>query len=45
MIAGNDKPAWMEEKKDWLKDNRWKDVLEALRPCLARIIHEKWSGV
>ena len=34
VIAGNDKPAWMEEKKDWLKDNRWKDVLEALRPCL-----------
>jgi hypothetical protein len=33
-IAGNDKPAWMEEKKDWLKDNRWKDVLEALRPGL-----------
>jgi Carboxypeptidase regulatory-like domain/Uncharacterised protein family (UPF0236) len=33
-IAGNDKPAWMEEKKDWLKDNRWKDVLAALRPCL-----------
>jgi Uncharacterised protein family (UPF0236) len=34
VIAGNDKPAWMEEKKDWLKDNRWKDVLEALRPSL-----------
>jgi hypothetical protein len=34
VIAGNDKPAWMEEKKDWLKDNRWKDVLAALRPCL-----------
>jgi hypothetical protein len=34
-IAGNDKPAWMEEKKkDWLKDNRWKDVLQALRPFL-----------
>jgi hypothetical protein len=32
VIAGNDKPAWMEEKKDWLKDNRWKEVLEALRP-------------
>ena len=31
VIAGNDKPAWMEEKKDWLKDNRWKDVLHALR--------------
>jgi Uncharacterised protein family (UPF0236) len=34
VIAGNDKSAWMEEKKDWLKDNCWKDVLEALRPCL-----------
>ena len=33
-IGGNDKPAWMEEKKNWLKDNRWKDVLEALRPFL-----------
>jgi hypothetical protein len=34
VIAGNDKPVWMEEKKDWLKDNRWKDVLQALRPFL-----------
>lgn len=34
IIAGTDKPAWMEEKKDWLKDNRWQDVLEALRPSL-----------
>jgi Uncharacterised protein family (UPF0236) len=34
VIAGNDKSAWMEEQKDWLKDNRWKDVLETLRPCL-----------
>jgi hypothetical protein len=34
VIAGKDKPAWMEEKKEWLKDNRWKDVLEALRPLL-----------
>jgi hypothetical protein len=33
VIAGNDKPAWIEEQKDWLKDHRWKDVLEALRPC------------
>jgi hypothetical protein len=32
VIAGNDKPDWMEEKKDWLKDNGWKEVLEALRP-------------
>jgi hypothetical protein len=34
VIAGSDKPGWMEEKKDWLKDNRWKNVLAALRPCL-----------
>jgi hypothetical protein len=34
VIAGNDKDDWMEEKKDWLKDNRWKEVLEALRPFL-----------
>jgi hypothetical protein len=33
-IAGAHQPAWMEEKKDRLKDNRWKDVLEALRPSL-----------
>ena len=34
VMAGNDPPAWMKEKMDWLKDNRWKDVLEALRPSL-----------
>jgi hypothetical protein len=34
VIAGNDPPAWMKEKVDWLKDNRWKEVLEALRPSL-----------
>jgi hypothetical protein len=34
VIAGKDKADWMEEKKDWLKENRWKDVLEALRPFL-----------
>ena len=34
VIAENDQLAWMEEKKDWLKDNRWPDVLEALRPAL-----------
>jgi hypothetical protein len=33
-IGENDKPAWLEEKKNWLKDNRWKDVLQALRPLL-----------
>ena len=34
VIAGKDKSLWVEEKKDWLKDNRWKDVLETLRPFL-----------
>jgi len=34
VIVGNDQAAWMEEKMEWLKDNRWKDVLEALRPFL-----------
>jgi hypothetical protein len=34
VIAGKGKSAWVEEKKNWLKDNRWKDVLESLRPCL-----------
>jgi hypothetical protein len=33
-IGANDKPAWMEEKKNWLKDNGSKDVLPALRPFL-----------
>jgi hypothetical protein len=34
VIASNDPRAWVEEKKDWLKDNRWQNVLEALRPSL-----------
>ena len=34
VIAGKDPSAWMEEKMDWLKDNRWQEVLEALRPSL-----------
>ena len=34
VIAGNDKPEWMKEKKDWLKDNRWKEVLQAVQPFL-----------
>jgi hypothetical protein len=34
VIARNDPPAWMNEKMDWLKHNRWKDVLEAVRPSL-----------
>ncbi len=29
---GKEKKAWMEEKKNWLKDNRWPEVLETLRP-------------
>jgi len=33
-IAGNDKSAWMQEKKDWLQDNRWSAVLDSLRPFL-----------
>ena len=32
VIAGNEKESWMEEKKNWLKDNRWKEVLESLAP-------------
>jgi uncharacterized protein UPF0236 len=34
VIATKDKSDWMEEKEDWLKDNRWPEVLEALRPFL-----------
>lgn len=34
VVAGKDKSAWVEEKKNWLKDNRWKDVLQTLRPFL-----------
>ena len=34
VVAGQDKDAWMEEKKNWLKNNRWPDVLETLRPHL-----------
>lgn len=32
VVAGGDKKAWIEEKKDWLKDNRWPDVLKSLQP-------------
>jgi hypothetical protein len=32
VVAGKDKEAWIEEKKDWLKDNRWPDVLKSLQP-------------
>ena len=31
-IVGKDKPEWMKEKEDGLKENRWKEVLEALQP-------------
>jgi Uncharacterised protein family (UPF0236) len=34
VIAGQDKSVWMEEKKEWLKDNRCKDVLHSLQPFL-----------
>jgi len=34
VVAGQDKAAWMDEKKSWLKDNRWPEVLETLRPHL-----------
>jgi hypothetical protein len=37
VIASQNKSVWMEEKKDWLKDNRWKDVLHSLRPFLEPI--------
>jgi len=33
-IAANDKHAWMEEKKTWLKENRWADLLRNLEPAL-----------
>jgi hypothetical protein len=31
VVAGKDKESWMEEKKGWLKDNRWPDVLKSLQ--------------
>jgi hypothetical protein len=34
VVAGQDKAAWMEEKESWLKDNRWPEILETLRPHL-----------
>lgn len=34
VIAGAEKATWMQEKKDWLKENRWPEVVEALRPFL-----------
>ena len=32
VVAGDEKKCWMEEKKNWLKDNRWQAVLESLKP-------------
>ena len=32
--CAKDKSAWRKEKQDWLKDNRWPEVLESLRPFL-----------
>jgi hypothetical protein len=34
VVAGEGKDAWIEEKKDWLKDNRWPDVLKSLQPYI-----------
>src|SRR3989442_5876133 len=34
ITAPANKDAWMDEKKNWLKDNRSPDVLEALLPFL-----------
>ena len=34
VVAGEGKEAWIEEKKNWLKDNRWADVLTSLQPDL-----------
>jgi Uncharacterised protein family (UPF0236) len=34
VVAGSDKKSWMEEKKNWLKANRWPAVLESLEPFL-----------
>jgi hypothetical protein len=34
VIAANGKKAWMEEKKTWLKQNRWNDLLPQLESAL-----------
>jgi hypothetical protein len=34
IVVATEKDAWMKETENWLKDNRWPDVLEALRPFL-----------
>jgi hypothetical protein len=33
-ITAHEKQAWREEKKTWLKENRWEDVLRNLAPAL-----------
>lgn len=33
-VAGPDPRAWMDEKKTWLKANRWPEVLTLLRPAV-----------
>src|SRR2546425_1743619 len=33
-VAGSDKAGWMEEKKNCLKENRWREVLQSLEPFL-----------
>lgn len=32
MVAGPEQVVWMEEKKTWLEANRWREVLDTLRP-------------
>ncbi len=32
VVAGAEKAAWLEEKRTWLKANRWREVLDTLRP-------------
>ncbi len=32
VVASSGKAAWMEEQKTWLKKNRWREVLDTLRP-------------
>ncbi len=34
VVAGPEKVAWLEEKKTWLKANRWPEVLDTLRPSV-----------
>ena len=34
VVAGNEKESWMEEKKNCLKENRWRAVLESLEPFM-----------